>query len=110
MIPPESYKMIILELENGYWFVGRTSKDINNENWKNEITLNKWLEQHKPIKIKQMFDQFSWELNKQITIELMAKYGYEKVRSSSYRNPILRKEPEAVTLYKITLENSFSPF
>jgi len=74
----------ILKLEDDCWYVGITY-NLNirmAQHWTSNGA--KWTKLHKPISIEGVIYPASTEIENQKTLELMEKYGKEKVRGGNY--------------------------
>ena len=86
----------ILELENHNWYIG-FSQDIQTRLASHFLGAgSKWTQLHKPISVHTVKPGDTL-LETCITISLMCKYGFEKVRGGSYCNVEMAKAPACIT-------------
>lgn len=82
--------LYILQLENGKWYVGKTTRDLSERFFEHLIgTGSVWTQKHKPIDLHlaiKNVDEF--EEDKQTKI-FMKQYGVDNVRGGSYTEIIL---------------------
>ena len=86
----------ILELEGNNWYVG-FSQDLHTRIASHFLGAgSKWTQLHKPLSVYkvQLGDTI---LENCITIALMCRYGFEKVRGGSYCNVEMPKAPAAIS-------------
>jgi predicted GIY-YIG superfamily endonuclease len=85
----------VLELEGGHWYVGY-SQDIQGRIASHFLGAgSKWTQLHKPISVH-MTRAGDTTLENCITIAMMCKYGWEKVRGGSYCNVEMLKQPACI--------------
>lgn len=94
----------VLKLENDCWYVGKTEKSIAINRGHKQVSTSGWTRLNKPLAMLAVYKFGDMDLVKNLTIKLMAKYGYDKVRGAygSWANLVLNKEPKPVTEYKLT--------
>ena len=84
----------ILELENDNFYVGIT----NNLNMRLAQHFtgsgSQWTKLHKPIKIEKVYYDCRQCDERRITLEYMAKKGWEKVRGAGWAKPNLQRPPD----------------
>ena len=80
-----------LLLEGGNHYIGITSN--LNKRWNQHVTNkgSKWTKLHKPIKMVEVWQDGTLELENKITYELMNKYGVTNVRGGDCHCPILKE-------------------
>lgn len=83
----------VLELENGRYYVGRTSNFIQrmNEHFKEGGAL--YTKKYRPIKIKEVVVEKTKYDERDKTLEYMDKYGCENVRGYAWCRENLSKKP-----------------
>lgn len=74
----------VLELENGKWYVGFTESVEDRVKSHKRGNAADWTELHTPIRIDELIPDGSKEIEKEKTIELMIKYGFENVRGGPW--------------------------
>lgn len=77
----------VLELEDGYYYVGITySLNLRMaQHWTGVGA--KWTRLHKPIAVREVIYPATEEDEDTKTIQLMGRYGYDKVRGGKWSNP-----------------------
>ena len=82
--PISFYVTYIIKLEHDCWYVGRTKNGSLNKRLTQHLTqcgTSGWCYTHKPI---QVYRILKGDREKEITKKLIAKYGEDKVRGSSF--------------------------
>lgn len=97
----------VLELENGRYYVGRTSNFIQrmNEHFKEGGAL--YTKKYRPIKIKEVIAEKTKYDERDKTLEYMEKYGWENVRGYAWCRENLSKKPIIRENKNIVEENMF---
>ena len=85
IIPSERVEHIyILQLEHGYWYIGRTTNIQRRYIQHTSGKGAKWTFLHKPIKIHETIPLKSEQHEDGLTIEYMKKYGIRNVRGGRF--------------------------
>ena len=83
----------VLELMDGCMYVGITYQ-LNfrlAQHWSGKGA--KWTREHKPIAVKEIIYPATTDDENEKTIELMKKYGYDKVRGGKWTSPNVNYSP-----------------
>lgn len=79
-----SFTIFVLELQGGYYWVGRT-RDLDATLTKHMAgTESEWTKIHPPVRILETRSSINPYDEDALTKELMGKHGIEKVRGASY--------------------------
>lgn len=83
----------VLELEDGYYYVGITySLNIRMaQHWTGVGA--KWTRLHRPVAVREVIYPATEEDENTKTRELMVRYGYEKVRGGKWASPSAIYQP-----------------
>lgn len=83
----------VLELEDGYYYVGITYT-LNLRMAQHFAGIgSKWTAKHKPISIREVIYPATMEDENNKTMEMMEKYGYDKVRGGKWTKPNVKYRP-----------------
>jgi predicted GIY-YIG superfamily endonuclease len=74
----------ILELEDGYYYIGRTSDVKKRYKYHKAGYGSTWTKLHKPIRLLEIVEDASPYDEDRYVKEYMAKYGIDKVRGGTY--------------------------
>ena len=83
----------VLELENGNFYVGK-STNLNvrfGQHW--TATGSKWTRLHKPVKVLHVF---LGDKERSMTLMMMNKHGWEKVRGGPWCRVEMKEAPKAL--------------
>ena len=90
------YWIYVMELENKKYYVGYTANVVNRMNAHKTGKGSKWTMLHKPIKViyeLNLEDANYKEIERYITLSMMALLGWENVRGGGWCQIILNSPP-----------------